>query len=123
MALGFLRLSVVLFCLMFISMSGPAQPQVQEFRRLPVEVYRQKMMAGWLGQMIGVSLGAPTEFRYMGRIMPEETVPEYYPGIANHAFDQDDLYVEMTFLNTLETYGLDVSAAQAGIDFANTEYQ
>lgn len=123
MTLRFLRLSFILLCLAFMDMSGTAQSQVQEYRRLPVEVYRQKMTAGWLGQMIGVSLGAPTEFRYMGRIMPEEVVPEYYPGIANHAFDQDDLYVEMTFLNTLDTYGLDVSAAQAGIDFANTEYQ
>ena len=76
-----MRLIVVLFCLMFISISGPAQPQVQKFRRLPVEVYRQKMTAGWLGQMIGVSLGAPTEFQYMGRIMPDD--PELRPARAD----------------------------------------
>jgi len=40
----------------------------------------------------------------------------------NEAFDQDDLFVEMTFLQSLEEYGLDVSIRQAGIDFANTEY-
>ena len=40
----------------------------------------------------------------------------------NEAFGQDDLYVEMTFLRTLEQYGLDVSCQQAGIDFANSEY-
>ncbi len=37
-------------------------------------------------------------------------------------FDQDDLYVEMTFLRTLEQHGLDVSSRQAGIDFANSRY-
>ncbi len=31
-------------------------------------------------------------------------------------------YVEMTFLRSLEQYGLDVDIRQAGIDFANSEY-
>ncbi len=33
----------------------------QELRRLPVREYRDKMKAGWIGQIIGVSWGAPTE--------------------------------------------------------------
>jgi hypothetical protein len=93
------------------------------YRRLPLKVYRQKMMAGWLGQMVGVSYGAPTEFRAIGQILPETDVPELVPGLANNAFEQDDLYVEMTFLKTLETYGLDVPITQAGVDFANSEYE
>jgi len=80
-------------------------------------------MAGWLGQMVGVSYGAPTEFRSIGHILPETDVPELVPGLANNAFNQDDLYVEMTFLKTLETYGLDVPITQAGVDFANSEYE
>ena len=92
-------------------------------RRLPVETYRQKMIAGWIGQMVGVSYGAPTEFRYLARMISEQEVPSLHPGIVNEAFEQDDLYVEMTFLKSLESYGLDVSPAQAGIDFANSEYQ
>ncbi len=79
-------------------------------------------MAGWLGQMVGVSLGAPTEFRFRGQVIPAAQVPVMQPAIANRAFGQDDLYVEMTFLHTLETYGLDVSPAQAGLDFAASEY-
>ena len=92
------------------------------FRRLPVKQYRDKMMAGWLGQMVGVSYGAPTEFRARGEILPEGRVPVFTAGLANQSFNQDDLYVEMTFLRTLEQYGLDVPAAQAGIDFANSQY-
>jgi len=38
-------------------------------------------------------------------------------------FHQDDIYVEMTFLRTLELYGMDVSIRQAGIDFANSGYR
>jgi hypothetical protein len=112
----------ILICVTMWCGVAPSAAQ-GDYRRLPVETYREKMKAAWLGQMIGVSLGAPTEFRYLNRIVPESEVPEVYPGLINDAFDQDDLYVEMTFLHSLETYGLDVSSAQAGIDFANSEYQ
>ena len=93
-----------------------------QYRRLPVKVYRDKMKAGWIGQIVGVSWFAPTEFRYRDRIIPLEDVPTWKLETINEAFDQDDLFVEMTFLQSLEEYGLDVSIRQAGIDFANTEY-
>ena len=93
-----------------------------QYRRLPVKVYRDKMKAGWVGQIAGVSWGAPTEFRWRDKIIPEADMPVWEPDMINDAFDQDDLYVEMTFLRTLEEYGIDVSIRQAGIDFANSEY-
>ncbi len=93
----------------------------QEFRRLPVREYRDKMKGGWIGQIIGVSWGAPTEFRYR-QIMPEAEMPPFRETLANDAFGQDDLYVEMTFLRSLEQYGLEISQRQAGIDFANSGY-
>ena len=44
--------------------------------------------------------------------------PEYIAG----AIQQDDCYVEMTFLKALEDHGLDITYEQAGRAFANTEY-
>ena len=93
-----------------------------ELRRLPLAEYRDRMIAGWIGQMVGVGWGAPTEFKFRGRILPEDAVPVWKPGMVNQ-FDQDDLYVEMTFLRTLEEHGFDVSGRRAGIDFANAEYK
>ena len=90
-------------------------------RRILVSEYRDKMMAGWIGQMAGVGWGAPTEFGHKGEIIPSDKVPEWVPKMVN-VFGQDDLYVEMTFLRTLEEYGFDVSMKQAGIDFANSGY-
>ena len=90
-----------------------------EFRRLPAAEYRDRMAAGWIGQMLAVGLGWPTEFKFQGRIIPPEKVPRWEPGMVN-MFKQDDLYVEMTFLRTLELHGFDVSSRQAGIDFANS---
>lgn len=111
-------------CVVFAPLASYAQSgDGAQVRRLPVATYRQKMKAGWLGQMMGVSFGGPTEFRYLSRIMPEADVPKLRPGLMNDAFNQDDLYVEMTFLKTLETYGMDATSAQAGIDFANSQYQ
>ncbi len=43
--------------------------------------------------------------------------------MINNAFKQDDLYVEMTFLRSMEEHGFDVSQRQAGIDFPNSDYK
>ncbi len=93
----------------------------QSVRRLPVKVYEDKMKAGWIGQMAGVGWGGPTEFRYKGEIIPLEKMPKWQPKLINQ-FNQDDIYVEMTFLQTLDQHGLDCSLRQAGIDFANSGY-
>ena len=60
----------------------PARAAGQEFRRLPVKEYRDKMKAGWIGQIIGVSWGAPTEGRYK-QIMPAENMPPFTEDLVN----------------------------------------
>lgn len=91
-------------------------------RRLSVAEYRDHMMGAWIGQIAGVSRGAPTEFRWQDRIIPEAEMPAWKPSMINDAFGQDDLYVEMTFVRTLEKYGYGCSIRRAGIDFANSRY-
>ncbi len=90
-------------------------------RRLPVEEYVSRMKAGWIGQMAGVGWGGPTEFRKRGEIIPENEMPRWKSEMINQ-FHQDDIYVELTFIQTLAEYGLDCSIRQAGIDFANSGY-
>ncbi|MBD3268035.1 hypothetical protein GF373_15320 [bacterium] len=106
----------LLFCVI-----GVMCTTAQDVRRLPVEEYKDKMKAGWIGQMAGVGWGGPTEFKWNGVIIPQDKMPEWKPERINQ-FHQDDIYVEMTFLRTLEQYGFDVSLRQAGIDFANSGY-
>ena len=91
------------------------------FRVLPMAEYRDRMVTAWLGQMAGVGWGGPTEFKFNGKIIPESEYPSWEPDMINQ-FHQDDLYVEMTFLRTLETHGWDADTRQAGIDFANSGY-
>lgn len=111
--------AIVLFAVLLLSTTVTARQG--DVRRLPVDDYVDKMTAGWIGQMVGVAVGGPTEFGWMGAIIPQDSLPKWKPRMVNQ-FEQDDLYVEMTFLRTLELYGLDVSIRQAGIDFANSGY-
>ncbi len=104
--------------------TGNGEPHASlepKVRLLPRAEYLDKMKAGWIGQMAGVGFGGPTEFRHQGEVVPENQLPKWTPKMINQ-FDQDDLYVEMTFLRTLEQHGLGVSSRQAGIDFANSRY-
>jgi len=91
------------------------------YKKISKEDYTNKMKAAWIGQMIGVGWVAPTEFKYIGELVPADKIPEFDGNLVN-AFSQDDIYVEMTFLKTMEQYGIDCSIRQAGLDFANSEY-
>ncbi len=91
-------------------------------RCILVKDYVDKVRAGWVGQMAGVGWGAPTEFKFKGQVIPADKVPQWQDQMINQ-FNQDDIYVEMTFLGTLAEYGLDCSMRQAGIDFANSRYR
>jgi len=113
-------LSLIVILMFVLNLSSCSSKK--EFRKISVKEYQSKMKAGWLGQMAGVGWGAPTEFKFNGMIIPDDKIPPWESHMLNQQF-QDDLYVEMTFLKTLEEYGFDVSIRQAGIDFANSKYQ
>jgi hypothetical protein len=114
-------LTVAMILGLVLATGANSEAGQQQFRRLAVKDYVDKMKAGWIGQMAGVGWGGPTEFRWRGQIIPKEKMPKWKPEMINQ-FEQDDIYVEMTFLRTLELYGLDASIRQAGIDFANSGY-
>ena len=72
----------------------------QQDRRLPMDEYVDRMKAGWVGQIVGIGWGGPTEFRFKGVIIPEDKMRCWEPKKVNQ-FRQDDIYVEMTFIRTL----------------------
>ncbi|MBI2497459.1 MAG: ADP-ribosylglycohydrolase family protein [Opitutae bacterium] len=88
-------------------------------RTLPREVLRDKIRGAWAGQMIGVVYGAPTEFKSLARI--NEGAIEPFP--ITNAIVQDDLYVEMTFAQVMDTRGLDATTADYGEAFRNSKYE
>ncbi len=111
---------VSLFLLTAGCQEQPAGPALQT-RRLPLAELEDRVRGGWAGQMIGVTYGAPTEFRYQQKIMegPREWKPEELKG----ALDQDDLYVEMTFADVMDRLGLDATTEQYGDAFRDSQYR
>ena len=53
-----------------------------EYRQISLSTLRDKIAGGWAGQMIGVSFGHPTEFRYRESVIPENKPPEWNPDMV-----------------------------------------
>ena len=110
------------FILGLIVFSGLALcAQAKEERKLSINDFRDHLKGAWIGKMAGVGWGTPTELKVCGRIMKESELPPWDPKMVNQ-YENDDCYVEQGFVRTLELHGLDVSAKQAGMDFANTKF-
>ena len=92
-------------------------------RTIELSTLEDKIRGGWAGQMIGVSYGFPTEFRYRGRIIPSEELPQWQPEMVKGTLDQDDLYVDMTFAAVLDEKGLDATTDDFGAMFRDAEYR
>ena len=90
-------------------------------RTISLEDLRDKIEGGWAGQMIGVSFGAPTEFRYREQII-EDPLPEWKPERIANALNQDDLYVDMTFAKVLDDKGINATTEDFGAMFKEAKY-
>jgi hypothetical protein len=94
-------------------------------RRITLAALQDKVRGGWAGQMIGVSYGAPSEFRSNGKIF-EGNLNKYLdwsPERLKNAIDQDDLYVEMTFAEVMDKIGLEATTEQYGEMFKDSKYE
>lgn len=72
--------------------------------------------------MIGVSFGAPTEFRSLQKII-EEPLPEWNAERVRNSLNQDDLYVDMTLAQVLDDHGLDATTIDVGNMFRDVRYR
>ena len=118
-----IALTALTLCVALVSTSVNAQDATS--RRLSRATLEDKIRGGWAGQMIGVSYGAPTEFRSNGKII-EGNLNKYLdwsPARLKNAIDQDDLYVEMTFAEVMDKVGLDATTEQYGEMFKNSQYE
>ena len=92
------------------------------FKKISQAELRDRIEGGWAGQMIGVSFGAPTEFRARGIILEGELKP-WTPDRVSNSLQQDDLYVDMTFAKVLDDKGLDATTDDFGAMFRDSKYR
>ena len=90
-------------------------------KTISIEELRDKVEGGWAGQMIGVSFGAPTEFRYREKII-DGALPEWKPDRITNSLNQDDLYVDMTFAKVLDDKGVKATTEDFGAMFREARY-
>ena len=90
------------------------------FRAIKPEVLRDKIAGGWAGKMIGVTYGAPTEFRAQGKIFRDPIT--WKPSDIKGSLWQDDVYVQLTFLMSMDKYGIDAPAKKFQEMFAKAGY-
>jgi len=100
----------------------PQSSAVAETITLPEADIVDRLEGGWAGQMIGVDWAAPTEFKAMGRILSESEVPIWTPGMINNGFNQDDIYVEIPFLDALKQNGINASWSILGDSFRSSAF-
>src|SRR5690242_8187545 len=108
--------AVAVGCLVLVGAAGSGQTKTITLAEL-----RDKIEGGWAGQMIGVSFGAPTEFRYREQII-EGDLPKWTPDRVNNSLNQDDLYVDMTFAKVLDDKGVGATTEDFGAMFKDAKY-
>jgi ADP-ribosylglycohydrolase len=91
-----------------------------DFRTIKPEVLKDKIAGGWAGKMIGVTYGAPTEFRAQNSIFSDSI--KWKPSDVRGSIWQDDIYVQLTFLMSMDKYGIDAPAKKFQEMFAKAGY-
>jgi hypothetical protein len=90
----------------------------QETKEISTDALKDKIAGGWAGKMIGVSYGAKSEFRFKGEIKEDSIEISK----INNSIGQDDIYVQLTFMETMDKYGVDAPLKQFQADLANAGF-
>jgi len=94
---------------------------------LTKEELQNKIKGGWAGQTIGVTFGGPYEFRFQGTFIGDYQPLLWYDGylketMLNNPGLYDDLYMDLTFVDVFEKYGLDAPVDSFANAFAHAGY-
>lgn len=108
---------------LFLSLTTNAQKLIT----ISKDILKDKIKGGWAGQTIGVTFGGPYEFRFQGTF-----IGDYQPLVWNDSLIRhnmlrnaglyDDLYMDLTFVDVFEKYGLDAPVDSFANAFAHAGY-
>jgi hypothetical protein len=111
----------------FICLASLKSFSQQKTVTLTKEKLKDKIMGGWAGQTIGVTFGGPYEFRFQGTFIGDYQPLKWYDGYLKHEMINnpglyDDLYMDLTFVDVFEKYGLDAPVDSFANAFAHAGY-
>ncbi len=111
----------ILFIPALVLLFSCSSKQTVETRTISNEILKDKIAGGWAGKMIGVTYGAPTEFRAQGKTFEEPI--NWIPADVKGSKWQDDIYVQLSFLMAMDKYGIDAPAKKFQEIFAKAGFQ
>jgi len=114
------KLLSLLFLILSVIFFTSCNNQSSEYRTISADVLKDKIAGGWAGKMIGVTYGAPTEFRAQGKMFTDSI--KWKPSDAKGSMWQDDIYVQLTFMMTMDKYGMDAPVKKFHEMFAKAGY-
>ena len=121
-------LAAFLVGVLFMSCSNHYDSGLPKKVKLTHEELKNKIKGGWAGQTIGVSYGAPTEFKFREQIIPDSVEISWdgenhiknwmqkFPGLY------DDIYMDLTFVEVFERLGIDAPVDSLANAFAYAGY-
>jgi hypothetical protein len=124
-----MRLNVILILIALLgnACKEPTQQPASSALTITKAQLKDKIMGGWAGQTIGVTFGGPYEFGFQGAF-----IPDYQPlhwndqllknNMLNNAGLYDDLYMDLTFVDVFEKYGLDAPIDSFANAYAKAGY-
>lgn len=122
--------NVVVFVITFFIMTACCARRTKSPAKvvLSKETLRDKIKGGWAGQVIGCTYGGPTEFQYVGRMIPDSVEIPWHENSIAWYYDNfpglfDDIYMDLTFVEVIEKEGVNAPAESFANAFANKGYQ
>ena len=113
--------------IVFVLLTHMAFVSAQRIITLTKGQLQNKIKGGWAGQTIGVTFGGPYEFHFNGTFIGDYQSLLWYDGylkktMLNNPGLYDDLYMDLTFVEVFEKYGIDAPVDSFANAFAHAGY-
>ncbi|KIC96223.1 ADP-ribosylglycohydrolase family protein [Flavihumibacter solisilvae] len=118
------KIWVTLYMLMATASFASAQEKTFVLSR---QQLKDKIKGGWAGQTIGVTFGGPYEFQFNGTLIGDYQPLKWYDGYVKQTMINspglyDDLYMDLTFVEVFDKYGLDAPVDSFANAYAHAGY-
>lgn len=122
-----MKKSIVIFFLAVVLTSAQTKLVNNKMIKLNTQTLLDKVKGGWAGQVIGCTYGGPTEFRFQGSMIQDYQIIPWPDGYIKQWYENepglyDDVYMDLTFVDVIEKYGLDAPVDSFAKAFAMAEY-
>lgn len=120
------KLFLLLFSVMVIMLLMTSTVQAKDFKITKAELM-DKIKGAWATQVIGVTFGGPTEFRFRGTFIPDHQPIAWNEGLMKWWYENapglyDDIYMDLTFVEVFEKEGIDAPVESHALAYANADY-